>query len=104
MDIMNFIVEQALILVPALYVLGMILKGWKLIPDNFIPTILLLFGVAGALAIMGIKGTSSPEEITRAVVQGILVAGAAVYTNQIIKQRQKTIPNDGKNEGKDNKK
>lgn len=100
---MNFIVKQALILVPALYVLGMILKGWKLIPDNFIPTILLIFGIAGALAIMGIKVSSTPEEITRAVVQGVLVTGAAVYTNQLIKQYRKTITDDGKEETNDQK-
>lgn len=80
MDIMKFIVEQALILIPALYVLGMILKNLQMIPDKFIPVILLAFGIAGAVSIMGL----SPQSI----IQGILVTGAAVYTNQLIKQMQ----------------
>lgn len=89
MDIKTYIIEQGLILVPVLYVLGMILKGWKLIPDNIIPSILLVFGIAGALTIMGIDDSSTTEEIIQAVVQGILVTGAAVYTNQLVKQHRK---------------
>ena len=98
MDFSTFIFEQALILIPALYVLGMILKEWNVISDNWIPTILLVVGIAGALAIMGVSGSSTPEEITQGVVQGILVTGAAVYTNQLIKQYRKTIPDDGKDD------
>jgi len=97
MDFSTFIFEQALILIPALYIIGMIFKEWDLIPDKFIPTILLAFGIAGALAIMGVNGSSTPEQITQAVIQGVLVTGAAVYANQLMKQyKNKTIPNDGK--------
>ena len=99
MDFNTFIFEQALILIPSLYIVGMILKGWDLISDKFIPTILLAVGIAGALAIMGVNGSSTPEQITQAVIQGILVTGAAVYTNQLVKQyKSKTIPNDGKDD------
>ncbi|SHI74668.1 Phage holin family Hol44, holin superfamily V [Geosporobacter subterraneus DSM 17957] len=98
MDFSTFIFDQALILIPALYVLGTILKEWDQIKDNWIPAILLIFGVAGALAMMGVTPRSTPEEIVQAVVQGVLVTGAAVYTNQLIKQHQKTIPDDGKDE------
>ncbi|MTI56172.1 phage holin family protein [Geosporobacter ferrireducens] len=98
MDFSTFIFDQALILIPALYVLGMILKEWNQIKDNWIPAILLISGVAGALAMMGINGESTPEQITQAAVQGVLVTGTAVYTNQLIRQYQKTIPNDGKDE------
>ncbi len=98
MDFSKFIFEQALILIPALYVLGMILKDWDLIRDNWIPTILLIFGVAGALAMMGVTPTSTAEQIVQAIIQGVLVTGAAVYTNQLVKQYQKTIPSDGKDE------
>lgn len=89
MNIEDFIIQQGLILVPALYVLGMILKGWKLIPDNIIPTVLLFFGITGAMSIMGIDDSSTTEQIIQAVLQGILVTGAAVYTNQLVKQHRK---------------
>ncbi|MGN0561797.1 MAG: phage holin family protein [Candidatus Fimenecus sp.] len=81
MDFLQYITQNALILIPALNILGMILKGFEKIPDKFIPLILLVFGVAGTLALAGLSAD--------AVVQGVLVTGAAVYGNQIVKQMKK---------------
>jgi Na+/H+ antiporter NhaC len=53
-----------------------------MIPDKYIPVILLPIGIVGAFAFAGINA--------KAVVQGILVTGAAVYTNQLIKQMKKS--------------
>lgn len=78
MEIVNYILENALELIPALYVLGMIIKGTEKIPDKYIPIILLVFGIIGAISLMGVSAES--------VIQGILVTGAAVYTNQLFKQ------------------
>ncbi|GLC30429.1 phage holin family protein [Clostridium omnivorum] len=80
MDIMKFIIEQAYILVPALYVIGMILKTSS-VKDKYIPLILLAFGIVGAIALMGLS--------VQSIIQGILVTGAAVFTNQLIKQTKK---------------
>lgn len=77
MDFMKFIVEQALILIPVLYVLGMFLKASK-VPDNFIPLVLLAIGIVLAFLLIGFT--------VQAFIQGVLVAGAAVFSNQIIKQ------------------
>lgn len=77
----EFITENALILIPVLNIVGVILKDTEKIPDKFIPIILLGFGVLGAVAIMGI----TPES----VVQGVLVTGTAVYGNQVVKQLKK---------------
>ncbi|MBR2953659.1 MAG: phage holin family protein [Clostridia bacterium] len=77
----EFITENALIMIPVLNIIGVILKDTEKIPDKFIPIILLGFGVLGAVAIMGI----TPES----VVQGVLVTGTAVYGNQIVKQLKK---------------
>lgn len=82
MDFLQYITQNALILIPALNTLGMILKGLEKIPDKFIPLILLVFGVAGTLALAGLSADS--------VVQGVLVTGAAVYGNQVVKQLKKT--------------
>lgn len=77
----EFITENALIMIPVLNIIGVILKDTEKIPDKFIPLILLGFGIVGAIAVMGL----SPES----VVQGVLVTGTAVYGNQMVKQLKK---------------
>lgn len=76
-NFINYIVEQALILIPALYILGLLLKQSK-IKDWLIPWILLICGVGGAIALIGLN--------VNAVLQGILVTGATVFGNQLFKQ------------------
>lgn len=78
MEILNYIMDNALILIPVLLVLGKIVKGTEKIPDKWIPLILLPIGIAGSLALGGISADS--------IVQGVLVTGAAVYSNQVVKQ------------------
>lgn len=82
MEIINYITENALILIPVLLIIGAILKNTERIKDKYIPVILLPIGVA--LSVWIIKGFSADS-----VIQGILVTGAAVYGNQLIKQISK---------------
>lgn len=81
MEILSYITENSLILIPVLLVLGQIVKNIEIIPDKWIPLIILPFGIIGALALGGVSADS--------VIQGILVSGAAVYGNQIYKQMTK---------------
>ena len=81
MELADYIVQNALILIPALYILGMIIKTTQKIPAKYIPITLLVFGVAGAIGILGISVDS--------IIQGILVTGATVYANQLVKQSTK---------------
>ncbi|WP_394877773.1 phage holin family protein [Clostridium paraputrificum] len=81
MEFTNFIMENALVLIPALYVIGFILKKTESVVDKYIPVILLPIGVAGAVAVMGLSAES--------IIQGILVVGATVLTNQVVKQSSK---------------
>ena len=81
MDFMNFIIEKCLILIPALYIIGCILKKAEFIKDKYIPIILLPLGILGTIAINGISMEST--------IQGILVTGATVYSNQVCKQIKK---------------
>lgn len=81
MDFMNFIMEKSLILIPVLYIVGCILKKANFIKDKYIPIILLPLGILGAIAISGISVES--------IIQGILVTGATVYSNQVCKQMKK---------------
>lgn len=78
MDIITYITEYALILIPALMVLGRIFKTVKVIPDRFIPVLLLPAGIVGAGLMLGWH--------IDAIVQGVLVTGTAVYGDQLVKQ------------------
>ena len=81
MEILSYIVTEALILIPVLIIIGQILKNIQKIPDKWIPVILLPLGIIGAMALGGWTVDSA--------IQGILVTGAAVYGNQLVKQLKK---------------
>ncbi len=78
---MQYILDNALVLVPVLNIIGMILKGFPKLPDKYIPLILLVFGVLGTMALLGFT--------VEGAIQGVLVTGAAVYGNQVVKQLKK---------------
>ena len=78
MEIIKYVTEQALILIPALYIIGLIIKGTEKIANKYIPLVLLPIGIGGAIALMGLSVDS--------VVQGVLITGVTVYGNQIVKQ------------------
>ena len=82
MEILSYIIDNALVLIPVLVIIGQIIKNIEKIPDKWIPLILLPLGIAGALALGGLSADS--------VIQGVLVTGAAVYGNQLCKQITKT--------------
>lgn len=78
MQAIDYIVSNALIIIPVLNILGRILKGIEKFPDKFIPVLLLPVGILGALLLCGFSADS--------LVQGILVTGTAVYGHQLFKQ------------------
>lgn len=80
-NVLSYIVDTSLILVPVIYILGMMLKGTEKISDKYIPVILLPIGIILSILVNGINASS--------VIQGILVVGVSVYTNQLIKQTGK---------------
>lgn len=80
MDFGNYIISKALILIPALYVLGMLLKNTPNIKNWLIPWVLTFFGIIGGVFLIGFNSDG--------VIQGILVAGTTVLGNQLIKQTQ----------------
>ena len=81
MDFLKYITERMLILIQALYIIGMIIKGTDEIKNKYIPVILLPIGIAGAIAIGGLNVDS--------IIQGILITGVTVYGNQLITQYKK---------------
>lgn len=78
----SYLVDKMLILVPVLYIIGMLIKNTPKVNDWLIPWILLGLGLIGALAI----GITSGMPIVEAILQGVLVTGVTVFANQLIKQ------------------
>ncbi|MBR2833552.1 MAG: phage holin family protein [Bacilli bacterium] len=82
MDFLNYIVGNKLILIPVLYIIGYIIKSTNTIRNKFIPLILLAVGIILAVLMGG-------DTIINNIVQGILVTGATVMTDQMIRQSTK---------------
>ncbi|WML44710.1 phage holin family protein [Neobacillus sp. PS3-40] len=78
MNLANYIMDEALILIPVLMIIGKIVKNTPKIKNWLIPYILLVLGVVLAGLMMGFSVNS--------FIQGVLVAGTAVFGHQIVKQ------------------
>lgn len=79
MEFMDYIIGDALILIPALWIVGALIKhAFEKVPNWTIPFVLLVLGIGGAMGLMGPSVES--------VIQGVLVTGAAVLGNQMVKQ------------------
>ena len=90
----EFIRPELLVLIPVLYFVGMGLKSAQAFADKHIPVALGAVGVAlAALWVVATSTIASPQDgalaVFTAIVQGVLVAGCAVYVNQIAKQANK---------------
>lgn len=86
MDFTQYIKPELLILVPVLFVLGEIIKKTEIVRPNWIPAILGVTGVILSALYVWATAGFSVMMIFVSVTQGILVAGASVYVDQIIKQ------------------
>lgn len=93
MEFQEYIKPELLVLVPVLYLIGMGLKKSAL-SDKWIP---LVLGIAGVvLSAVYVLATGEMTDARgwllggfTAITQGILLAGASVYVNQIVKQSKK---------------
>jgi hypothetical protein len=74
----SFILEDALVLIPVLWIIGYFLKQSNKVADWVIPWILIGLGIAGSIGLMGFS--------VQAIIQGVLVSGASVLGHQVIKQ------------------
>lgn len=89
MNFNDYVQPELLVLIPVLYALGSIIKNTEKIKDNYIPALLAVFGIVlSCLYVMATDGITATSIFT-AIVQGVLVAAAAVYANQLIKQSGK---------------
>lgn len=90
----EYIKPELLVVAIVLYFIGMGIKNTELIKGKYIPVILGTLGVIiSAIYIIATSQINGYQEVLTviftAIVQGILVAGASVYVNQVIKQTKK---------------
>lgn len=93
MNYQDYIKTELLILIPVLYFIGIGLKKSRL-PDKWIPitlgissVVLSAIWVIATADITGLKEAAAA--IFTAVTQGVLLAGASVYVNQLYIQTKK---------------
>lgn len=101
-EVMSYIKPELVVLIIALYFLGMIIRNSKSIKDAYIPMILGIVGIVlcalYVLATSDIKGYQDAcMAVFTAIAQGLLVSGMSVYVNQLIVQGKRL--NDEKAQG-----
>jgi len=80
MDIMGYIAEKMIVVIPVLWIVGIAVKKTERIPNNWIPLILLALGAALGVAMLGsVDG----------LIQGVLCGGASVGLHQAQSQLRK---------------
>ena len=77
--LLNYIVDDGLILIPVLYVIGYIIKQTNILSNRWIPLVLLVIGIIFSIFLLN-------DPIVDRVIQGILIAGVTVFIDQIKKQ------------------
>lgn len=87
MDFQQYLIDKALILIPCLLIIGQVIKTIPKVPNWIIPFVLLILGIIGGMFLVGFD--------INGVIQGILVAGTAVFGNQLWKQGAEGIKGGG---------
>ncbi|MBQ7936098.1 MAG: phage holin family protein [Clostridia bacterium] len=93
MNYQDYIKTDLFVLIPVLYIIGIGLKKSNL-PDKWIPALLggtsVLLSTIWVLSTCNIVGVSEVAcAVFTAVTQGVLLAGASVYANQLYLQTKK---------------
>ena len=95
MNYQDYIKTELLILIPVMYFIGVGLKKSKM-PNKWIP--ITLGAIAITLSAIWVIATSNilglrevAAAFFTAITQGVLVAGASVYVNQIYVQASKEV-------------
>ena len=82
MDILNYVVQEGLVMIPVLFIIGEILKGTELLSNKWIPLMVLVISVVFTPLVLGAYTAEN-------IVQAVLVAGVTVFGNELIKQSSK---------------
>lgn len=81
-DLLNYLVDDALVMIIVLRIIGKQIKNTTIIADTLIPPALTLISIGFTPLLLG---GYTPANI----VQAILVAGGSVLVDQTIKQSRK---------------
>jgi len=89
----SFIKPELIILVPVLFIIGKAIKNSE-VKDKFIPIILGVVAIIlCSLYVYGTTDIANSKEFVMSIfvviTQGVLVAGASVYADQLVKQTKK---------------
>lgn len=79
MDILNYVVQEGLVMIPVLFIIGEIVKGTELLDNKWIPLAVLVISVGFTPLVLGSYTADN-------IVQAVLVAGVTVFGNELIKQ------------------
>lgn len=93
MDYIKYIQPELFLLIPVMYLVGVALKK-SAFKDKFIPLMLGAISIVlcAIYELATVDLTTSKEyamAIFVAITQGVLIAGASVYADQIVKQAKK---------------
>lgn len=82
MDILNYVVQEGLVMIPVLFIIGEIIKDTELLSNKWIPLVILIVSVGFTPLVLGAYTADN-------IVQAVLVAGVTVFGNELIKQSSK---------------
>lgn len=82
MDILNYVVQEGLVMIPVLFIIGEIVKGTELLGNKWIPLVILIASLGFTPLLLGAYTAEN-------LVQAVLVAGVTVFGNELIKQSSK---------------
>lgn len=82
MDILNYVVQEGLVMIPVLFIIGEIIKGTELLDNKWIPLTVLVISIGFTPLLLGAYTANN-------IVQAVLVAGVTVFGNELIKQTSK---------------
>lgn len=82
MDILNYVVQEGLVMMPVLFIIGETIKSTELLSNKWIPLALLIVSIGFTPLLLGAYTADN-------VVQAVLVAGVTVFGNELIKQSSK---------------
>lgn len=93
-DVSEYLRAEMIVLIPVLYLIGEALKKSK-VPNRKIPALLGVFGILlSAVCVLSTEtfqtGADVFGAVFTAITQGVLAAGASVYTNQLYVQKKKS--------------
>lgn len=82
MNVLDYVVQEGLVMIPVLFIIGEIVKGTELLSNKWIPLVILIVSVGFTPLVLGAYTADN-------IVQAVLVAGVTVFGNELIKQSSK---------------